>query len=78
VDDASANQAARLCDCHWGAVLSARVHHLGGSRAGITLRFKGQGVDEKAFAAAISGHKAPALTVGDCIVSVDLRYFRLS
>ena len=43
---------------------------------GITLRFAGQGVDEKAFVAAISGGKAPALKVGDCVVAVDPRYFR--
>ncbi|MEI6029399.1 MAG: GDP-mannose 4,6-dehydratase [Betaproteobacteria bacterium] len=43
---------------------------------GITLRFEGQGVDEKGCVAAISGHKAPALKVGDCIVAVDPRYFR--
>lgn len=43
---------------------------------GITLRFEAQGVDEKAYVAAISGDKAPALKVGDCIVAVDQRYFR--
>ena len=43
---------------------------------GITLRFEGQGVDEKAYVAAISGGKAPALKVGDCVVAVDPRYFR--
>jgi GDPmannose 4,6-dehydratase len=43
---------------------------------GITLRFEGQGVDEKAFVAALSGNKAPALKVGDCVVAVDPRYFR--
>jgi GDPmannose 4,6-dehydratase len=43
---------------------------------GITLRFEGQGVDEKAYVAAISGDKAPALKVGDCLVAVDPRYFR--
>jgi GDPmannose 4,6-dehydratase len=43
---------------------------------GLTLRFDGQGVDEKAFVAAITGDKAPALKVGDCIVAVDPRYFR--
>jgi len=43
---------------------------------GITLRFEGQGVDEKALVAAIAGNKAPALKVGDCIVAVDARYFR--
>ena len=44
---------------------------------GITLRFEGQGVDEKAYVAAISdteaGTKAPALKVGDCVVAEDLK-----
>ena len=43
---------------------------------GITLRFEGQGADEKAYVQAIEGDKAPALTVGDCVVAVDPRYFR--
>jgi GDPmannose 4,6-dehydratase len=43
---------------------------------GITLRFEGEGIDEKGCVAAISGNKAPALKVGDCIVAVDPRYFR--
>ena len=43
---------------------------------GVTLRFAGQGVDEKAFVASVAGDKAPALQVGDCIVAVDPRYFR--
>jgi len=43
---------------------------------GITLRFEGQGVDEKAYVAALSGTKAPGLKVGDCVVAVDPRYFR--
>ena len=43
---------------------------------GITLRFEGQGADEKAYVQAIAGDKAPALKVGDCIVAVDPRYFR--
>jgi GDPmannose 4,6-dehydratase len=43
---------------------------------GITLRFEGQGVDEKAFVAAVQGGMAPAVKPGDCIVAVDPRYFR--
>jgi GDPmannose 4,6-dehydratase len=43
---------------------------------GVTLRFEGQGVDEKGYVAAVAGDKAPALKVGDCIVAVDPRYFR--
>jgi GDPmannose 4,6-dehydratase len=43
---------------------------------GLTLRFEGRGVDEKAYVAAIAGDKAPALRVGDCVVAVDPRYFR--
>jgi GDPmannose 4,6-dehydratase len=43
---------------------------------GVTLRFDGQGVDERALVAAISGDKAPALKVGDVVVKIDPRYFR--
>jgi len=43
---------------------------------GITLRFEGQGVHEKAVVAAVAGDMAPGLQVGDCIVAVDPRYFR--
>ncbi len=43
---------------------------------GLTLRFEGQGGDEKGVVAAITGDKAPALKVGDCIVAIDPRYFR--
>jgi GDPmannose 4,6-dehydratase len=43
---------------------------------GITLRFEGQGVDERAVVARVEGDSAPALKVGDVIVRVDPRYFR--
>jgi len=43
---------------------------------GITLRFEGQGVQERAIVVAIEGDKAPALRPGDCIAAVDARYFR--
>lgn len=43
---------------------------------GISLDFIGHGVDEKAVVSKIEGDKAPALNVGDVIVSVDPRYFR--
>jgi GDPmannose 4,6-dehydratase len=43
---------------------------------GLTLRFEGQGVHERAIVVAIQGDKAPALRPGDCIVAVDARYFR--
>ncbi|HKX93652.1 MAG TPA: GDP-mannose 4,6-dehydratase [Methylibium sp.] len=43
---------------------------------GITLRFEGTGVDEKAFVEAVVGDKAPALKPGDCVVAIDPRYFR--
>jgi GDPmannose 4,6-dehydratase len=43
---------------------------------GITLRFEGTGVDEKAIVAKIDGDKAPALKVGDVVVAFDPRYFR--
>jgi GDPmannose 4,6-dehydratase len=43
---------------------------------GLTLRFEGQDVDEKAYVASIQGDKAPGLAVGDCVVAIDPRYFR--
>ena len=43
---------------------------------GITLRFEGQGVEERALVSAIVGDMAPALKVGDVVVRVDPRYFR--
>ena len=43
---------------------------------GVTLRFEGEGMTEKAVVAAIDGDKAPALAVGDVVVAVDPRYFR--
>jgi GDPmannose 4,6-dehydratase len=43
---------------------------------GITLTWEGEGVNEKAVVASVQGDKAPAVKVGDVIVSVDPRYFR--
>lgn len=43
---------------------------------GITLRFEGEGVNEKAIVAKIGGDKAPALQVGDIVMQIDSRYFR--
>jgi GDPmannose 4,6-dehydratase len=43
---------------------------------GITLEFDGAGEHEKAHVAAITGDRAPAVRVGDCIVAVDPRYYR--
>jgi GDPmannose 4,6-dehydratase len=45
---------------------------------GITLNFDGEGVNETATVAAISGDKAPGIKVGDVILRVDPRYFRLT
>ncbi len=46
------------------------------SDLGVTLRFEGEGVDERAVVAAVSGDNAPGIKVGDVIVKVDPRYFR--
>jgi GDPmannose 4,6-dehydratase len=43
---------------------------------GLTLKFEGEGVNEKAIIAKIEGDKAPALTVGDVVMRIDSRYFR--
>ena len=43
---------------------------------GVTVKFEGAGVDERAVVAGITGENAPALKVGQTIVKVDPRYFR--
>jgi GDPmannose 4,6-dehydratase len=43
---------------------------------GVTLKFKGKGVDETATVVVIKGDKAPGLKVGDVVVKIDPRYFR--
>ncbi len=43
---------------------------------GISIRFEGEGIEEKGIISSIDGDKAPALEVGDVIVQIDPRYFR--
>ncbi|MGY0217717.1 GDP-mannose 4,6-dehydratase [Endozoicomonadaceae bacterium StTr2] len=43
---------------------------------GVTVKWEGSGVNERGYVAAIEGDNAPALSVGQCIVAVDPRYFR--
>ncbi|MBW8466723.1 MAG: GDP-mannose 4,6-dehydratase [Thiobacillus sp.] len=43
---------------------------------GITLRFEGTGVGEKAIVQTVEGDKAPAVKPGDVLIQVDPRYFR--
>jgi len=50
--------------------------HWSAQELGITLRFKGQGVDEVAIVDSLEGDKALALEVGQIIVRIDPRYFR--
>jgi GDPmannose 4,6-dehydratase len=51
---------------------------LSAKQLGITLKFEGNGANEKAIVASIVGDKAPALKVGDVIVQIDPRYYRPS
>jgi GDPmannose 4,6-dehydratase len=43
---------------------------------GISLRFEGEGVEEKGIVESVAGDKAPAVKKGDVLVKVDPRYFR--
>ncbi|MEM8576517.1 MAG: GDP-mannose 4,6-dehydratase [Pseudomonadota bacterium] len=43
---------------------------------GIELAFEGDGVDEVARVASVTGDDAPALKVGDVVLRIDPRYFR--
>ncbi|NQW94790.1 MAG: GDP-mannose 4,6-dehydratase [Polaromonas sp.] len=51
--------------------ISKTAHQLG-----VTLSFEGEGVNEVAKVAAITGDNAPALKVGQVVVRIDPRYFR--
>jgi GDPmannose 4,6-dehydratase len=51
--------------------ISKTAHQLG-----VTLAFEGEGVNEVAKVASITGDDAPALKVGQVLVRVDPRYFR--
>ena len=46
------------------------------ARLGITLFWRGRGVEEEGVVATLKGPDAPALKVGTPIVKVDPRYFR--
>jgi GDPmannose 4,6-dehydratase len=50
--------------------------HWTAAELGVTLRFEGQGLDERGIVVQIQGDKAPALKPGDTVVRVDPRYFR--
>lgn len=50
--------------------------HWSAAELGITLRFEGNGVDERGIVEQIQGDKAPSLKPGDTIVRIDPRYFR--
>lgn len=43
---------------------------------GLTLEFRGTGVDEVAVVAEVTGEDAPALTPGQVVMRIDPRYFR--
>ena len=43
---------------------------------GVTLRFEGEGLNEKAIVQSITGSNANALKVGDVVIKIDPRYFR--
>lgn len=64
-------------------VIASGVQHsvreflkLSAAELGISLDFKGEGVDEVAIVDGIEGDNAPALKEGDVIVRIDPRYFR--
>ena len=49
---------------------------LSAKELGITLRFEGEGIEEKGFVESISGDLCPGVKKGDVIVQVDPKYFR--
>jgi len=49
---------------------------LSAKELGVTIEFRGEGMNETAVVTEIEGDNAPALNVGDEIVAVDPHYFR--
>ncbi len=45
---------------------------------GIDLKFEGEGLNERGIVVKITGANAPALKVGDVVIRIDPRYFRLT
>jgi GDPmannose 4,6-dehydratase len=43
---------------------------------GITLRFEGEGIEERAIVEHVEGNNAPALKSGDVVMRIDPQYFR--
>ena len=43
---------------------------------GITLRFEGSGIDERAIVDSVDGDNAPAVKPGDVVMRIDPQYFR--
>lgn len=46
------------------------------AQLGLTMEWRGKGIEEEGRVSAIRGDKAPALKVGDVVVRIDPRYFR--
>jgi GDPmannose 4,6-dehydratase len=65
VADAATGDARGLRDRHLRAVFGAQFRQCAADELGIKIRWEGQGVEEKGYAAD-----------GKCIVAVDPRYFR--
>ena len=43
---------------------------------GITLRFEGEGLEERAIVDSVTGDNAPAVKIGDVVMRIDPQYFR--
>ena len=50
--------------------------HKAARELGITLRFEGEGVEERGIVEGVEGDHAPKVSEGDVVVRVDPRYFR--
>ena len=50
--------------------------HLSAKALGLTLEFKGEGVNEIGIVKEINGDKAPNISIGQIIIRIDERYFR--
>ncbi len=72
--------AARLSDdfvIATGKQISVREFvRLSAQEIGVSLEFKGAGVDEVGMVSSVNGDMAPFISEGDVLIRVDSRYFR--
>ena len=76
VDDVAARYTRRFCHCDRRQYSVRDFIRWSAEELGLTVKFEGQGLEEIGRVVNKVGNLAPAVQVGDVIISIDPRYFR--